>query len=138
MTPPNADAALDERYGRGRARRFDRRIGWAVAVLAIVAGLIVLLFSGWLPATNLQFRELSYEVVDDRTVHVSYEVTAPPGSEVVCALEALSSSYAQVGWKLVELPIAEQHTRQFTGTLVTTYPATTGLVKNCWLLEPEA
>lgn len=132
---PEADRQLelDERYGRGRGRRIDRRLGWGIAIGLLAAGLAVLLFSGWQAASTIEFRVLAYSVIDDRTVEVDFEVTAPPGSEVVCALEALSESHAQLGWKVHELPVSEQRTRRFTDTLVTTGPATTGIVKSCWI-----
>jgi hypothetical protein len=124
---------LDERYGRGRRRRFDRRLGWGAAAVLLLAGLAVLLFSGWQNANTIEFRDLAYSVVDDRTVEIDFEVSAPPGTEVVCALEALSESYAQLGWRVHELPASEQRTRRFSDTLVTTGPATTGVVKSCWV-----
>jgi hypothetical protein len=132
---PEADrqSELDDRYGRGRRRRIDRRLGWGVAGALLVAGLAFLLFGGWQTGSTIEFRDLAYSVVDERTVEVDFEVTAPPGSDVVCALEALSESYSQIGWKVHELPASDQRTRRFTDTLVTTGPATTGIVKSCWI-----
>ncbi|MBO1902315.1 DUF4307 domain-containing protein [Leucobacter weissii] len=131
-------ASLDERYGRSRRRGVDRRLGWAVAGGALLLGLVVLLFGGWQHQSSLDFREVHYRVLDERTVAVDFEVTAAPGAAVACALEALSTSYSTVGWKVVELPLEDRRTRMFTDTLVTTYPATTGTVRSCWLLEDRA
>lgn len=135
---PAPDALLDERYGRRRQRGIDRRLGWSVAGAALIVGLAVLLFGGWHSTSSIEFRDLSYDVVDARTVRVDFEVTAPPGSPVACAVEALSPSYATVGWKILELPVSEQRTRRFTETLVTSYEATTGALRSCWVLEGGA
>lgn len=131
-------ALLDERYGRGRQRGIDRRLGWGIAGAALLLGLVVLLFGGWYSTSSIEFRDLSYDVVDARTVTVDFEVTAPAGAPVACALEALSPSYATVGWKILELPASEQRTRRFSETLVTSYEATTGALRNCWVIEGDA
>lgn len=133
--PERRVSSLDERYGRTRQRGIDRRLGWALAGIALLAGLAVVLFGGWQTASSIEFRVLHYEVVDERTVTVDYEVTAPAGARVACAAEALSPSYATVGWSVRELPESDQRTRRFTETLVTTYEATTGTLRSCWVVE---
>lgn len=130
---PDQQRVLEERYGRGRGRRVDRRFAWIAGAALVIAGVIVL---GYLAAQTreaVEFRDLAYTVVDERTVEIDFEVTAPPGSAVVCELEALSTSYAQVGWKMLELPVSEQRTRRFDEVLVTAGPATTGYIKSCWI-----
>ena len=37
-----APSAVADRYGTGRARRLDRRLGWTVATLAVLGGLLFL------------------------------------------------------------------------------------------------
>lgn len=135
---PSAGAAaapdLDERYGRGRRRRIDARLGWIVGGGAVLAGLLFLLFSGWQTAKTVEFRDLAYSVESEREVTVDFEVTAPAQARVACTIEALSTSYATVGGKTFELGISDQRTRRFSQTLVTTYPATTGTVRACWVV----
>lgn len=133
-----APGAIDERYDRRRQRGIDRRIGWALGGAAVLGGIAFLVFGGLPSAESVEFHDLHYEVVDARTVSVDFEVTAPPGLPVACAVEALSPSFATVGWKVVEIPAAEQRTRRFTTTLVTTYEATTGALRNCWVVETDA
>ncbi|WP_416445662.1 DUF4307 domain-containing protein [Leucobacter sp. HNU] len=58
-----------------------------------------------------------------------------PGTRVACAVEALSPSFATVGWKVVELPESQERTRRFSEELATTYAATAGQVKECWVLQ---
>lgn len=131
----SGSADLDARYGRARQRGIDRRLGWLIAGLALAGGLAVLVFGGWQQQSALEYRTISYAVVDERTVRVTVEVSAPQRSEVACSLEALSTSYATVGWRLLQPGPSDNLTRRFDVTLVTTAPATTGTVRSCWLLE---
>lgn len=124
---------LDERYGRKRQKGLDRRLGWAIGGVAVIITAIVLLTSFW-HTEPLQFDDVHYEVVDERTATLDFTVTAPPNARVACAIESLSPSYATVGWKVVELPQSEQRSRMFHETLVTTQPPTTATLHSCWLL----
>ncbi len=132
---PSTSRLLDERYGRGRKRSIDKRFGWIAAGALVLAGVAVLLFGGWQQGSDLEFKDLDYAVVDERTVRVDVQVTGPADATLVCAVEALSESYATVGYKLVELPAGDERTRRFATTIVTTSKATTGTVRECWQHE---
>jgi len=123
---------LDERYGRSRKRKFDARLAWGAGGALVIAGLAFVLFGGWQQGTNIEFKDLHYEVLDARTAQVDAQVTGPPGAELVCTIEAMSESYATVGWKVVPLAQSEERTRRFTEQLRTTAPATTVSVRECW------
>ena len=132
MTDPASQALLDERYGRGRKRSFDKRFAWGAGGALVAAGLAFLLFGGWQQGSDLEFKDLHYSVESNTSVEVDVQVTAAADAEIVCALEALSESHSTVGWKLVTLPSGDERTRRFTTTIVTTSPATTGRVRSCW------
>ncbi|CAG7613933.1 DUF4307 domain-containing protein [Leucobacter soli] len=136
MTTPPADR-LDERYGRTRQRGIDRRVGWTLASAAVLLGTVVLFFSNWETAAGIEAKVVHYEVRDSRTVALDFDVTAPAGAPVACAIEALSESFATVGWRVLELPPSEQRTRSFTETITTTYPGTTARVHSCWIVESD-
>ena len=129
------EGLLDERYGRRKQHGIDRRIAWIAGGALAALGLLVVFFGGWQTTSTIEYANLAYEVVDDRTVRVDAQITAPPGSQPVCALQALSTSRATVGWKIVELGSSDERTRRFETTLVTASPATTGSVRECWLQE---
>ena len=133
MTQTGADL-LESRYGRTHRRRFDRWIAWGAVAVLLAIGLWVLFFGTWRAGASISFRDIGYSVIDYRSVRVDFEVTAPAGSDVLCALESVSTSHAQVGWRVLELPASEQRIRHFSETLVTTGLATTGYVKNCWIV----
>lgn len=134
MTNEASQALLEERYGRSRTRSFDKRFAWVIAGAAVLAGLAFVVFGGWQQGKDVDFQVLHYSVIDEGAVQVDVQVTVPSNATVVCAVEALSTSHGTVGWKLVTIPDGDDHTRRFTSTLVTTAPATTGLVRSCWEL----
>lgn len=134
MTDKAAPSLLEERYGRGRTGRIDKRYAWGIAGTLVLAGIVFVLFGGWQQGTNIEFQELHYEVLNESAVEVDVQVTAPTDETVVCAIEALSAAHGTVGWKIVTVPESDTRMRRFTVTLVTTSPATTGRVRDCWQL----
>jgi len=122
---------LDDRYGRTRrGARF-----WIV--FAVVAITIAVAVTAWFALTSTSgtadARGTAFEVVDEHTVSVSFQVTAPAGSPVACALEAQDEEHGIVGWRVVEYPASGSHTRNFTETIPVLSPAVTGLVNSCWV-----
>lgn len=127
--------ALEDRYGEGRTRGIDRRFGYIAGGLLVLGGIVFLLFSGWNTSSPLEFRDIAHSMPDERTVDVTFEVTAPPNTRVLCAVEALNTSFATVGWSIVELPASSERTRTITESLIITNEATTGQVNHCWFPE---
>lgn len=126
---------LDERYGRTARRARTTRVFGLVAAagFAVVIG-AWLWWGGVLEApSQLQYRDVAHTIVNETEVSVSYEVTAAPGTEVTCAVQALSASYGIVGWRIVEIPVSDRWTRVFDTTLRTSEPAVTGLLYECWV-----
>ncbi|MDU0347102.1 DUF4307 domain-containing protein [Microbacterium sp. KSW2-29] len=126
-------AQLDDRYGRTRSPR-RRIVGWSiVGVLALGA----IGFLGWTTVSNslnaVTATDTGYTVVDDRTVTSTFQITAPTGRPVACALEARDEEHGTVGWRVVEYPASEDHTRAFTEEIPTLSLATTGFVNACWV-----
>lgn len=126
---------LDERYGRsaGSERRTRRILIAGAITLAVV--LTAWVVWGGLSGTSatLETRELGYTDVTDTSITVQWEVTAPPGVSVHCALQALNSSFGIVGWRIVEIPASSERTRSLAQTVRTSEPAVTGLPYRCWL-----
>jgi hypothetical protein len=124
---------LDERYGRRRSR--GGRIATWLVVGVLAAGAVGTV--AWLTFANstssVDADAIGYTVVDARTVTLRFQVTAPVGSEVVCALEADDEDHGIVGWQIVRYPGSTSHSQARTETIRTVATATTGLVNSCWV-----
>ncbi|RLK49015.1 DUF4307 domain-containing protein [Microbacterium telephonicum] len=128
--PMTSPAALDDRYGRTRRRRWP----W------IVFGAVVLGIVGWYGwstvSTSLDAIDTDatgFAVVDERTVTVDFQTTGRANVPIACALEAQDVEHGVVGWRIVQYPADPSATRSFSETIPTTAEATTGLVTSCWI-----
>ncbi|PRB16643.1 DUF4307 domain-containing protein [Microbacterium sp. MYb62] len=121
---------LDERYGRTRRRRMPWIIGGAVALLLVGA------FS-WMTVAqsmaSVDADDLGFELVDEHSVNITFQVTGVQGKDVVCAVEALDEEFGVVGWKIVEIEAGESHSQARSVSIPTVAAATTGLVNTCWV-----
>jgi hypothetical protein len=129
---PTTQDMLDERYGR--ARSGSRR--WGLIAFVAVAAVAVGLF-GWMTFANsadaATAEVTGFEVVDQHSVSLRFQVSAPVGRSIACAIEAQDEEHGVVGWRVVEYPGSDLHIRAFHETLPTTAGATTGLVNSCWV-----
>lgn len=126
---------LDDRYGTRRNRRADKRVGIGLASALVAAGIAFLAFDGMPTAESaIEFQDIAHRIEDDN-IHASltFELTAPIGSNVSCEIQALNPSFAIVGYRLLELPPSDKLTRGVTEKLVTTNLATTVTVSHCWV-----
>ncbi|GAA2970408.1 hypothetical protein JOD63_000872 [Microbacterium terrae] len=123
---------LDDRYGR---RRSPGRT-WAIIGGAVV-GVALLGFVAWgVVADSVEAVDADttgFAVVDQHSVTVNFQFTAPTGRSVACAIEAQDVEHGVVGWKVVEFAASEDHARAFRETIPTTAEATTGFVNACWV-----
>lgn len=121
---------LDERYGRTRARRTPWIIGGIVALLLVgVFGWMIVAQS----MNSVDADDLGFELVDEHTVDVRFQVTGVQGKDVVCVVEALDEEFGVVGWKVVEIPAGDSHSQALSTSVPTVAEATTGLVNTCWV-----
>ena len=129
MTTPDR---LDIRYGRVPSR--GRR--WTIVVVATVIALAVGGFA-WLTVSNALYDVGSdttgFAIDDAHSVTLEFQISAPAGSTVACALEAQDEEHGVVGWKVVEYEASEGHARAFRETIPTVALATTGFVNTCWV-----
>ncbi|MFB3979075.1 MULTISPECIES: DUF4307 domain-containing protein [Microbacterium] len=126
-------AMLDERYGRARSPR-RRIVLWSVVGLLGV-GLTAAL--AWTTVSNslasVTATDTGFTVADAESVTVSFQITAPVGQPVACAIEAQDEDHGTVGWRVVEYPASDDHSRAFTEEIPTLALATTGFVNSCWV-----
>lgn len=135
MPDSETEVDLDRRYGRTPSAA--RRTRWVVvaSALAFVVVFVAWLVWGGLLGAPAQFesRDTGHEIVGDTAVDVRWEFSVEPGTAARCAVQALNSTFAIVGWKIVDVPAAPTRTREFTERVLTTEPAVTGLIYRCWL-----
>jgi hypothetical protein len=132
--PPTSVSSLDARYGRSSSKRY-RFIGIATAAAFTAVFAAWAVWGGLVGAPNAQFSAVDarYTIVNDSAVDVTWEFTAPPGTATRCAVQALNSTFAIVGWKQVDVPASTRITRVLTERVLTTERAVTGLIYRCWL-----
>ena len=131
--PETADLAA--RYGRtpGSTKR-TRAVVIASALAFAVVFVLWLVWGGLLGApAQFQAEDTAHKVIDDATVDVTWQFTVEPGTSARCAVQALNSTFAIVGWKVVDVPASTVRTRDLTQRVLTTEPAVTGLIYRCWL-----
>ena len=125
-------ARLDDRYGRRRGGPSRWVIVLGLAIVVAVIG-----WFGWMTvATSLESVDADttgFAVVDDGTVSLSFQITAPLEREVACILEAQDEEHGIVGWRVLVIPPSSEHTCAFVETIPTTAAATTGLINSCWV-----
>jgi ABC-type glycerol-3-phosphate transport system substrate-binding protein len=123
---------LDDRYGRRSTRRGKRF--WTIFTAVGVA--IAVAIAAWFAfgsGTTTEASTTGFALVDEHTVTVSFQVSAPAGESIACVLEAQDEEHGVVGWKVVEYPASDDHSQAFQETIPVTAPATTGFVNNCWV-----
>jgi len=106
----------------------------------IIAGIVALLVVGafgWMivaqSMSSVDADDLGFELVDEHTVDVRFQVSGVQGKDVVCVVEALDEEFGVVGWKVVEIPAGDSHTQALSAVVPTVSAATTGLVNTCWV-----
>ena len=129
---------IAQRYGKSPQQEGQRR-----RAIIITASLITALFAAWaiwagLTAKNdPTVKTASFKVINQTSTTVSFVVTKPANSNVVCAVQALKEDYAIVAHKEVLIPASGSQDSTiidvpYKATLRTTELAVTGLVDRCW------
>lgn len=132
--------ALDSRYGRQKQRKpLSTRFWVAVAALAAV---LAIAFVWWATSSESaaapEFKDIGHEIISDDEVSLTFQVVKDPEVTAVCAVKALDSNRAPVGWKEVTLEGSESsdsRVTQLTENIKVLGPATAVTVDSCWSTE---
>lgn len=123
---------LDERYGRATSGR--KRLGLGIA---IALGAVATLLLGWAvynsSVDSVDSDSTGFEVIDEHTVTLRFQVTAVPGRDISCVIEAQDEDFGIVGWRVVSFAGSDATSREFEESIPTTALATTGFVNSCWV-----
>jgi len=126
-------ALLDDRYGRTRSPR-RRIVGWTIVAVLALSAVGYLGYTTFVSsAASVTATDTGFTVNDDTSVSTSFQITAPVGEPVACALEARDEDHGTVGWRVVQYPASDDASRAFSETIPTLSLATTGFVNACWV-----
>lgn len=103
-------------------------------------------FLAWVSTSNslsaVTFKDVGYSTPDATVAEVDFQVTRDPGTPVKCAVKALDSKYAVVGWKVVDVPTGAAGESPDGGrtvaqrvTLRTESLSVSGMVDSCWAAD---
>jgi hypothetical protein len=91
-------------------------------------------------SSGVTSKDIGFSVTDATQTEVDFQVTREPGTAVRCAVKALDSKFAVVGWSVVEIPAGEKDGTADNGRTVsqrvvlkTESLAVSGLVDSCWV-----
>ncbi|WP_295823410.1 DUF4307 domain-containing protein [uncultured Microbacterium sp.] len=126
-------ALLDDRYGRTRSPR-RRIVAWSIVAVLALGAIGYLGYTTFASsAASVTATDTGFTVTDDASVTASFQITAPVGKPVACALEARDEDHGTVGWRVVQYPASDDASRAFSETIPTLSLATTGFVNACWV-----
>ena len=126
-------ALLDDRYGRTRSPR-RRIVGWTIVAVLALSAVGYLGYTTFVSsAASVTATDTGFTVNDDTSVSTSFQITAPVGEPVACALEARDEDHGTVGWRVVQYPASDDASRACSETIPTLSLATTGFVNACWV-----
>jgi len=134
-TSSGTDTALDARYGRTvKDKRRTRLFAY------IAAGGFAVVLGAWLfwggvidGLDTIDAQNVGHTVISESEVEVTWQMTAVPGESTQCAVQALNSQFAIVGWKIVDVPASSERTQSITEIVRTSEQSVTGLIYRCWL-----
>ncbi|MDJ0312425.1 DUF4307 domain-containing protein [Arthrobacter sp. H35-D1] len=117
-----------------------RKILLAVAAVLSVSWVLWATLGG---NTGISQKLVSYNVIDGTMTTVDLAVTKAPDSTARCAIKAMNSTYAVVGWNVITIGpnsvdegSGNGRTTTVRGELRTDSLAVTGVVENCWIVAP--
>ncbi|UVJ40678.1 DUF4307 domain-containing protein [Arthrobacter sp. CJ23] len=137
-----ATNSLANRYG-GQKRALGGKTKRNIVIAALV---LAMAFMAWIATSSAQtpvtFKDVGYSTVDETQVEVDYQVTKYPGATAKCAIKAMDSKFAVVGWKVVEIGPNDPKAGADGGSttaqrtvLRTESAAVSGVVDSCWIVD---
>jgi hypothetical protein len=105
---------------------------WVTATIGILLGCAMAVWFGLASTVGKpSWTNLSYRVIDDTTVDVTYLVSRPIGRDVTCVIRAMDRSFGTVGMITVQIPASDTSSVRRTTRVRTTTRAVTGVVRSC-------
>ncbi len=136
-----AATSVATRYGAPK-RAWTRRTKVIVGAVAVV---LTLVFVGWLALgrgePSVASKDVGFSVRDSTLTEVDFQVVKDPAATVQCAVKALGSSFAIVGWDVVTIGpngtdsgMDQGRTTAQRAAVRTESLAVSGVVDSCWIV----
>ncbi len=122
---------VQQRYGRDRLKARDRILAISTAAVALVSFLVWAVFVSIDNSNQVTHRDIAYEVIDEYSTDVTFEVSRNPGQAVSCDVTVLNQSFAIVGFLTVDVAPSESRSTVISSTIRTTELGVSGLVEGC-------
>jgi hypothetical protein len=126
MTASNPPA---DRYGRRRS---------PVLTIGVTAAVLLGAFGTWLawvfatdPAGGLDWNATAAKF-NGNSAHITFTVSAPPGTKVSCAIRTLGSNMATNGWVIRDFPAASVQSTDYVIDVRSVTTPTSADVYRCW------
>lgn len=134
-TAPAVGRVPEGRYGPARTAMSPGvlRIVVVVVTVAVVGAVAWMAFGQ--QGNDVRGRDVGYSVQSPEVVEITFDVAKPRDATVVCTLEALNSSYAQVGSREVTIGPSTAGETRFTTQIATSEEAVTAVVEGCRAVE---
>lgn len=114
-----------------RSTRFWWIVG-TVGVLAMTAAIVWLQLAGG--TGRVSWNDAGFQITDEASIDIRFDVVRQPDREVVCRLEALDDNKNFVGSREVTVAPGQERSRQIA-TVQTIARARTGYVDLCWYAD---
>ena len=122
---------VQERYGRDRLQRRDRILAISIAAVLLSTFLIWAIFVSIDNSNQVTHRDIAYEVVDQYSTNVTFEVSRSPGQVVSCDVTVLNQSFAIVGFLTLDVAASKSRSTVISSKVRTTELGVSGLVDGC-------
>ncbi|ACV09535.1 hypothetical protein Jden_1892 [Jonesia denitrificans DSM 20603] len=114
-----------------------RAFAIALGVAALLVAIGVAAWYAW-GAPTIRGKEVGFSVTSSESITITFDVAKPQDVTVLCVLDALNESYAQVGTKNVLIGPAEVFEQRFSTDIRTTETAVTAVVTSCSAVDPNS
>ncbi len=140
-----SSTSLANRYGTQK-RALPGTAKRVILAAALAAGIG---FMAWISTSNstatVTFKDIGYSTPDGTLAEIDFQVTKDPATAAKCAVKALDSKFAVVGWQVIDIgPTAADagtdggRTTAHRASVRTESPAVSGVVDSCWIpAEPR-
>jgi hypothetical protein len=122
---------VQQRYGKDQLKSRDRVLAVSIAVTAITSFLVWAVFVSIDNSNQVTHRDIAYEVIDEYSTSVTFEVSRTPGQVVSCDVTVLNQSFAIVGFLTVDIAASNSRSTVISSTIRTTELGVSGLVDGC-------